>query len=312
MSTDLIIYASAFLAALFLSDVLWRQLVTPALERRAVRGRLSLQNRAARAEFLLKNARENNESSILQKLRGLTTGAGYALQPQSVLLSMLAVAAIATSLFWYSALLPKGPAMLLSGAIGIALPLAFLAFMRARRLAQFEEQLPDALDTMVRSLRAGHPVSVALQGIAEQMPEPIGPEFGVVNDQISLGLELPEALERMSDRVGHQDLRFMVVAVNIQHMSGGNLSEVLSNLSRVVRARASMMRKKRAVSAEGRLSFWIVTCMPAIFIGLLSILNPNYFGDYWGHPILTGAMILCLILQILCSIVVWRITNFKV
>jgi tight adherence protein B len=123
------------------------------------------------------------------------------------------------------------------GAVG---PLLYLRMAKGRRLKKFAEQLPDGLDIIVRSLRAGHPIAAALSLVAKEMPDPIGSEFGITVDEMTYGMSLPEALAKMADRVDQGDLKFVLVAINIQHGSGGNLAEVLSGISAVIRARFRM------------------------------------------------------------------------
>lgn len=156
-------------------------------------------------------------------------------------------------------------ALKLLGAIaaGIVLPLLFLVVKRRRRLRQFENQLPDAVDVMVRSLRAGHPVSLAVALVGREMADPIGTEFGIASDEMTYGLDREAALVNLRERTGQGDLAFLVVAISIQSKTGGNLAEILSNLSTLIRARFKMRRKIHVLTSEGRFSAVGLSVVPA-------------------------------------------------
>ena len=146
-------------------------------------------------------------------------------------------------------------------ALGIGLPLFVVRFIRNRRKAAFSTQLPDALDVVVRSLRSGHPVPTALTLVGREMPDPIGTEFGLTTDELTYGIDLPRALQNLSARVGVPDMSLLVTAVSLQSSAGGNLGEVLENLSRILRDRFQLKRKVRSLSAEGRFSAYGLTIL---------------------------------------------------
>src|SRR3954452_4496364 len=137
-------------------------------------------------------------------------------------------------------------------AVGVGF--AVVIVCRKRRIRKFSEQLPEVIETIVRSLRAGHPFIVALGLVARELPDPAGSEIGMTTDEIAYGREISTALENLYDRVGHEDLRFFATAVTIQSQTGGNLAEILTRLSRLLRERFRMRRKVRSLSAEGRMS----------------------------------------------------------
>jgi tight adherence protein B len=137
-----------------------------------------------------------------------------------------------------------------------------LTFKAQRRRRRLHEQLPDALNLIIRSLKAGHPVSVTVGTVAQEMSDPIGSEFGLAVDEMTYGLPLHEAFDNMARRVRVDDLNFVAVAIQIQHQVGGNLAGVLSNIEAVVRERFHMLAKVRAISAEGRMSGWVIGAMP--------------------------------------------------
>src|SRR6266446_3872432 len=164
---------------------------------------------------------------------------------------------------------------------GLALPFAALLFMRKRRHGKFAAQFPDAMDIIVRSLRAGHPVPVAVGLVAQEMPDPIGTEFGIAADEITYGADVETAMRNLYFRVGQEDLPLFVTAVAIQGSTGGNLSEILSNLSSVIRQRFKMRRKIKALTAEGRFSAIILSGLPIVMFLVLQVMAPDFYGSVW-------------------------------
>jgi len=161
------------------------------------------------------------------------------------------------------------------------LPLGWLKRRRNKKMLAFAAQLPEAVDLITRSLKAGHPVPVAISMVAREMPDPIGSEFGIVSDEITYGSDLVSALVSLYQRVGHSDLPLLVSAVSIQSTTGGNLREILESLSAVIRDRLKMKRKVRAISAEGRMSAMFLTAMPVILFGVLLLMVPEYYQGIW-------------------------------
>jgi tight adherence protein B len=153
---------------------------------------------------------------------------------------------------------------------------------------------------------------VALALVAREMPDPIGSEFGILADEVTFGLELTAAADNLVRRVGHEDLAFFAVAVNIQSQTGGNLAEILSRLSQMVRNRAKLRLKVRALTSEGRLSALVLSLAPFILFGIISLIHPAYFGDIRGHPIVVPALIVGLTLLTIGNVIMYRMVHFKV
>jgi tight adherence protein B len=172
----------------------------------------------------------------------------------------------------------------LAGAAGATVPLLYLSHRRSRRLAHLERQLPDALDLVTRALRAGHSFASSVQMIGEEMSDPIATEFRMVADEVNFGVSLQQALTNLSERVPLTDLRYFVVSVLIQRDSGGNLTEVLGNLSRLIRDRLKLLARVRVLSSEGRLSAWILGLMPFALAGLMNVFNPEFMSPLWTDP----------------------------
>jgi tight adherence protein B len=202
---------------------------------------------------------------------------------------------------------------MLAGVVtGLLLPVLFLLLKRKKRIKRFERQFPDGLDMIVRGLRAGHPVTSALGIVAKEMPDPIGSEIGITLDEMTYGVDLDRALANLRGRVGLPDVSFLVVAVSIQMQLGGNLAEVLSNLSRVIRERLKMKLKIKAASAEGRFSAIVISIVPFVLIGVISTVNPSFYGDVMDDPLFMPGMVGAFVLMIFGIIVMWKLVNFKV
>lgn len=172
----------------------------------------------------------------------------------------------------------------IAGAFTAALPLLYVQRKLRARLMKIEQQLPDALDLMGRALRAGHAFSSGLQMAGEEMAEPIANEFRIVHDEVNFGVALHQALTNLSERVPITDLRYFVVAVLIQRDSGGNLTEILGNLSRLIRDRLKLLSKVKALSAEGRMSAWVLGLMPFVVAGAINLINPGFMSVLWTDP----------------------------
>ena len=148
-----------------------------------------------------------------------------------------------------------------------------------KRLALIEEQLPDAVELMVRSLRVGHPFSSALSIVAQEVPDPLATEMGVISDEATYGRDVGEALKAMAERLDMQDLRFLAVAVSIQQTSGGNLAEILDGLAKVIRARFKLFRRVKAITAEAKWSGMFLSFFPVAALVGINVIQPNYYDD---------------------------------
>ncbi len=167
----------------------------------------------------------------------------------------------------------------------VALPYFWLKRKAAKKTAAFGAQLADAIDLITRSLKAGHPVPVAISMVAREMADPIGTEFGLVVDEVTYGSDLVTALNNLYDRVDLPDLPLLISSISIQSTTGGNLREILEGLSLVVRDRFKMKRKIRAISAEGRMSAMFLSAMPILLFFALQFIVPGYYSEIWGETL---------------------------
>lgn len=193
----------------------------------------------------------------------------------------------------------------LCGGGAALLPLAWVRRRRAKRLAKLEQQLPDALDLLGRALRAGHAFGAGLQMIGDEMAEPIAGEFRMVHDEVSFGVSLEQALANLSLRAPVTDLRYFVVAVLIQRESGGNLTEVLANLSGLIRQRLKLLRHVRVLSAEGRMSAWLLSLLPFAIGGLMNVFNPEFMAPLW-HDEIGVTIVRGMLLSMACGVLLLR------
>jgi tight adherence protein B len=196
--------------------------------------------------------------------------------------------------------------------IGTGLTIIPLLRLRARRIARFTAQLPEALDIMVRSLRAGHPVNAAMGLVSREVNEPLGIEFGIAVDEMTYGLDLREALANLAQRIAVPDLQYLAIAIRIQHETGGNLAEVLQGLNAVIRARFRMLKKARALSAEGRLSARVLAAMPFVFAGLIFLSRPEFYLSAVDDPLFFPIVGAAVGLELVGILIMHRMVNFHV
>jgi len=194
--------------------------------------------------------------------------------------------------------------------IGLALPLLVLRRARTRRIQRFARQLPDALDMIVRSLRAGHPASVAIGLVGREMPDPLGTEFGIVADEITFGLSIEQAVRKLTERVGFEGLNLLSISLSIQSKTGGNLTEILANLSSVLRERQKLRLKIRALSSEGRVSAWIISLFPVAMFLILQLIAPAYYGNVWGDPSILPVFLIFGVWALLGDFIMYRMVTF--
>jgi tight adherence protein B len=203
-------------------------------------------------------------------------------------------------------------AIIAAGVSGTLLPLLVLKFLRARRQKKFGAQFPDAIDIIVRSLRAGHPTPIAITMAAREMPDPVGSEFGIVTDEITYGADLETALRNLYFRVGTDDLPLFVTAVAIQGSTGGNLGEILENLSKVIRERFKMRRKIRALAAEGRASAMILSALPIGMFAMVNLVTPQFYASVWHYDLTKIILAVAAAWMLVGNIIMFRMVNFKV
>jgi tight adherence protein B len=207
---------------------------------------------------------------------------------------------------------PPSLRMLGAGCIGALLPLMYVKRKRSARIAELETQLPDALDFLARSMRAGHAFSISLEMIGEEIAEPLGQEFRALFNEQNLGASLERSLENFNTRVPLPDVRFFSSAVLLQRQTGGNLSEILNRLSHIIRERFQLKGKVQAASAHGRMTATILTLLPLATLGGLMASSPGYLDPMFNDP--TGKKLLAMgvLAQVLGNFFIRKIIRIKV
>ncbi|GAA0273372.1 type II secretion system F family protein [Alteraurantiacibacter aestuarii] len=320
------VFASAFLLTQVLAGLAWRHRQKFA----AVNRRLELIARGHEREEVTARLRKNAPStdfalpSLLaapaQDLQRMMFAAALPITARQLLLVMAVLFAIVFVL----ALLAAGMAgfgwslgvvfllLVITACIAVAFPLAWVNMRAQARRKRVVEQFPVALDVFVRALRSGHPVSAAIDLLTQEMEDPIGSEFGIVADEVAYGADLTDALQEMADRWDNADMRMFVVSLAVQKETGGNLAEILESLAAVIRDRAVMYMKVRALSAEGRLTGLMLTVLPVLTLVGMFLVNPSFYLETARDPIfIIGFSVLILLFL---GGVYWirRLTDLKV
>lgn len=228
------------------------------------------------------------------RLGRLIEQAGLATTPGAIGLACVVCGAAAAALTGIVLRVPL--AYVVTVPAGASLPFLWLLQRRSSRLKTFEEQFPDALDMVSRAIRAGHAFQTALGMVAEELAAPVGPELRTVFDQQNFGLPIKDALNALTERVPLVDVKFFVTAVAIQRDTGGNLAEILDNLSYVVRERFKIQRQVRVHTAHGRITGFVLLALPAFLAVALSFLNPEHmrplFTERVGHLLIVGTIVM--------------------
>jgi len=277
---------------------------------------------------LLKNQPDRENILVqLRRERGLNSAGGYGIGMESFnrlvmqsgvtlgINKLLLIVVVATIVAFGVGMVVRGhilDACLIALFGGVFLPYMVLRFLRSRRQKAFGAQFPDALDMIVRSLRAGHPTPIALTMVAREMRDPIGSEFGIVVDEITYGADLETALRNLYIRIGQDDLPLFVTAVAIQGSTGGNLGEILENLSGVIRQRFKMRRKIRALAAEGRASALILSSLPIAMFLIIQIVAPDFYASVWDIPMTKHALMAAGTWMGIGNFIMYRLVNFKI
>jgi tight adherence protein B len=212
-----------------------------------------------------------------------------------------------------AAVLTRSPLMFIAGAlvVGGGGPIFYLKFMAANRAKQLGFQLPQALEIIVRSLEAGHPVPTAINLVGREMSDPIGSEFGMASDEIAYGATMEQAVERMAERCQHPDVDLFAATVRLQEKSGGNLTGLLKLNAATVRERHKMRLKIKAASSEGRASAMILTAAPFIAMGFIMISSPHFYGDVIHEPVVKYGLAILGVWMFIGNMVMRRMIDMR-
>lgn len=315
-----IIYGLIFLAVLLLVEGIYLLVFGKSISLNSkVNRRLDLLEKGGRREAVLEQLRK--EMSQHRNAKGIplysllaekAQKANIAFSPKALIgvMALLIVVAYLALSIGTEASAPVRIA--LSVAMGIGAVYMWVNGKATKRTAMIEEQLPDAIELMVRSLRVGHPFSSAIQIVAKEVPDPLGTEFGLIADESAYGRNVAESLSDLAERMDMQDLRFLVVAVSIQQSSGGNLSEILEGLSKVIRARFRLFRRVKAITAEAKWSGKFLSAFPLLVLLIIQISSPTYYDAVKETSAFVPAAIIVFVLLGINMLFMKAMVNIKV
>ncbi|MES2142881.1 MAG: type II secretion system F family protein [Pseudomonadota bacterium] len=290
---------------------------------------ISLNNRVSRRLALLE--KNGNREEVLEQLRKEMTQhmksrgiplysilaskaqkANIAFSPKALIGIMAGLAVFSYLALTVGTSASNGVRIVLAIGMGIGGVYVWVNKKAKKRMALMDEQLPDAVELMVRSLRVGHPFSAAIGIVSKEIPDPLGTEFGVIADEAAYGRDIAESLKAFAERMDNQDLRFLAVAVTIQQQSGGNLAEILEGLSRVIRARFKLFRRVKAITAEAKFSGMFLSGFPIFALIGINIIQPDYYDEVMDTPAFIPACLAVAVFLIVNIIYMKMMTNIKV
>ena len=238
--------------------------------------------------------------------------ANIAFKPSQILVLMVAVSAVAYVLLTFLTNIGQAVGILVAILFGVGGVYVWISRQAKKRMDMLAEQLPEAVELMVRSLRVGHPFSSAVAIVAKEVPDPLGTEMGMVSDEAAYGRDMGETLKVMAERLDSQDLRFLAVAVTIQQTSGGNLAEILDGLAKVIRARFRLFRRVKAITAEAQWSGKFLSGFPVGALIVIQLTDPNYYDEVIDHPWFIPACFVVGAFLVANLIVMRALVNIKV
>ena len=321
MSAEPIIYGLIFIGVLVLVEVLYLVSFGKSISlNNRVHRRLEMLNKAGgRREEVLEQLRKEMQQHMGARsiplysiLSDKAQKAAIAFTPQQLILVMAGVSGVAFGGLSVGTDTDVPIRALLSVVIGIGAVYFWVSSKANKRLSMIEEQLPDSVELMVRSLRVGNPFSSAIQIVAKEASDPIASEFGVIADESAFGRDTGEALKAMAERLDMQDLRFLAVAVTIQQQSGGNLAEILAGLAKVIRARFRLFRRVKAITAEAKWSGKFLSAFPIVALIVINVSDPNYYDEVRDHPYFIPACFVVGLMLCINLYVMRVLTNIKV
>ncbi len=309
-------YVCTAVAVIFLIEAVYMAMAAPIRRKHTINRRLKAQSTGGTGEQVLLTLRAERgifgeNLQLLGPLRSLLVQSGLRMTLTRFVILLLVLSSAVFSGLKLLTTLPLVVCFAIAAVTGVLLPMQIVRFIRSRRQRKFMTQLPEALDIVVRSLRSGHPVQVAFSMVGREMQDPIGSEFGITIDEMTYGLDMPRALGNLADRVGVTDLSLLVTAVALQSKSGGNLGEVLANLSKVLRDRFQLRRKVRSLSAEGRFSAIGMAVLPVVIGLAIFAQNPGYYLDVWDNPSFLPGMYALVGWSVIGNIIMFKMINFK-
>jgi len=322
----LLLFAAVFIASQFVM----RSASGGTLRRKAVNQRLQMIRQGSDRETILSILRKNDPrayddlpgpfASIMAHLQRIVFAAAVPFTTMQVLAGKAFATVldfVVSSLLAYLSGFPLtlGKMQILAifaFAVACGLPLVVLRYRAQKRRQKMEQQFPVALDIFVRALRSGHPIASAIDLLTQEMEDPLGSEFGMVSDEVSYGAELTASLYSLAERWDLDDIRMFVVSLSVQSETGGNLAEILENLSDVIRARAQMFLKVRALSSEGRMTGWMLTALPIFAFVTTFLASPSFYLDVADDTAFQIGVAVLLSLYVIGVLTIRKMIDLKV
>lgn len=292
MSIEPIIYGLIFVGVLVLVEGIYLVTFGKSISLNSrVNRRLEMLDKGTGREEVLEKLRKEMQQHMKTKsiplyslLGEKAQKAAIAFTPRQLIMIMGLLAVVAFMGLTVGTATSMAVRIVMSIGIGVGAVYFWVSHKANKRLGMIEEQLPDAVELMVRSLRVGHPFSSAVQIVSKEVPDPLASEMGIIADESSYGRDVGDALKEMAERLDMQDLRFLAVAVNIQQTSGGNLAEILAGLSKVIRARFRLFRRVKAITAEAKWSGKFLSAFPLVCLIVINVGDPHYYDEVRDHP----------------------------
>ncbi|MBO6601954.1 MULTISPECIES: type II secretion system F family protein [Paracoccaceae] len=297
LSIEPLIYIGIFVGIVMLVNGIYLMVFGKSVSMNArVNRRLTMLEKGSSREDVLAKLRKEMDQHMKSRTIPLYSliadkaqKANIAFTPQQLIIVMgvLTVTAFLVLTLLTGASLPIR--LLISVAMGVGGVFYWVNSKAKKRIGMIEEQLPDAVELMVRALRVGHPFVSAINTVAKEVADPLGSELGVIADEAAYGRDIAESIQNMADRLDLQDLRFMAVAVGIQQTSGGNLAEILEGLANVIRARFKLFRRVRAITAEAKWSGSFLSFFPILCLIGINVMQPDYYSEVMESPVFIPA-----------------------
>jgi tight adherence protein B len=318
MSTlfEYLLYVTAFIAVVLAVEGIGRLVRSAVGEERAIGKRLA-KARAA-ASVTAQAATELRADPISQALKARLPWLERALIRADAPFSALQLLLSATVLFIVVfaalsfALAPRLIALAAATTVAVGAPVVVVSTLTSHRRKRFLDQLPQAVDLIARSLQAGHPVTSAMAVVGQRMPAPLGPEFRLVIEEMTYGLDRDAAMENLVRRFPVPELRMFVASLEVTRESGGNLAEVFLKLAASIRAKDHLRRKVHAISSEGRMTFWVVSGLPLVMGSAIMLIRPAFFLDVYKDPLFWPMISFAPISLAIGATMIWRMVNFKI
>ncbi|SFN81213.1 tight adherence protein B [Roseovarius lutimaris] len=320
ISAEPIIYGLIFIGVLVLVEGLYLTVFGRSISlNNRVNRRLEMLDKTGNREEVMEKLRKEMQQHLKARkiplysiLSTKAQKAAIAFTPNQLMLLMVGVSVLAFLGLTIGTATAIPVRIAASIGMGVGGIFTWISMKANKRMGMLEEQLPDAIELMVRSLRVGHPFSAAIGIVATEVSDPLASEFGIIADEAAYGRDMGEALKDMAERLDMQDLRFLAVAVTIQQQSGGNLAEILAGLAKVIRSRFRLFRRVKAITAEAKWSGKFLSGFPILALVGIQVIKPDYYDEAMLHPFFIPAVLVVGAFLVLNLIVMRALVDIKV